>query len=48
MNGQKGKIKKKKIPDLSDPEFVFVHQKKINARSIAFLVVTYIPPRAEL
>ena len=31
--------KKKKFPDLSDPEFVFVHQKKINARSIAFLVV---------
>ena len=27
------------FPDLSDPEFVFVHQKKINARSIAFLVV---------
>ena len=31
--------KKKMFPDLSDPEFVFVHQKKINARSIAFLVV---------
>ena len=31
--------KEKKLPDLSDPEFVFVHQKKINARSIAFLVV---------
>ena len=36
MNDQK---EKKMFPDLSDPEFVFVHQKKINARSIAFLVV---------
>ena len=33
------KLEKKMFPDLSDPEFVFVHQKKINARSIAFLVV---------